>query len=222
MSFVVITGGNRGIGWELATLYAAAGRKVILGVRNAPIAPMPKEVEVRNLDVGCDKSVASFAIALDRRPVSLLINNAGTIGPDQQSTLEMDFAGFALALNINTLGPLRVTQALLPNLRLCSNAQVAILTSRMGSLSYAKSDRLAYRASKAAANKVAQALATDLCEVGIAVAAIHPGWARTAMGGPQADISPDESAIGVKAVLDRLSIEQTGRFWNYDGTLLDW
>lgn len=222
MSLVVITGGNRGIGWELAKLYAATGRRVILGVRTAPIASLPVGLEVRNLDVGCDRSVASFADTLDGSAVSLLINNAGTIGPDRQSTLEMDFAGFALALNINTLGPLRVTQALLPNLRSCPNAQIAILTSRMGSLSYAKSDRLAYRASKAAANKVAQALATDLREIGIAVAAIHPGWARTAMGGPQAEIAPDESARGVKAVLDGLSIEQTGRFWNYDGTLLDW
>ncbi len=92
----------------------------------------------------------------------------------------------------------------------------------MGSMSYAKSDRVAYRASKAAANKVAQALATDLAEEGIAVAAIHPGWSRTEMGGPGADISPIESARGVKSVLDRLTINQTGKFWNYDGGFLDW
>ncbi len=118
MSLVVITGGNRGIGWELAKHYAADGQAVMLGVRTHPNPKLPGNVEVRKLDVASDASVANFASGLRGVSVSLLINNAGVIGPTRQTTLDMDFSGFAEALNINTLGPLRVTQALLPNLRL--------------------------------------------------------------------------------------------------------
>lgn len=179
-------------------------------------------VEVLELDVSDYASVAALARALSAVEIDLLINNAGVIGPSQQSARQMDFSGFAEALAINTLGPLRVTQALLPNLRRAPNAKLAVLTSKMGSLSYAKSDRVAYRASKAAANKVTQCLATDLQEEGIAVAAIHPGWVRTEMGGADADIDAAESAVGIRMVIANISLSNTGRFWNYDGTELAW
>jgi NAD(P)-dependent dehydrogenase (short-subunit alcohol dehydrogenase family) len=174
------------------------------------------------LDVAEGDSVARFAAALGGRAVDILINNAGIIGPDRQSPLDTDFDGFIEVLKVNTVGPLRVTQALLPNLRRAERAKVVILTSRMGSLSYAKSNQIAYRASKAAANKVAQCLASDLAEERIAVAAVHPGWVRTDMGGPSADIAPEDSARGVKAVIDGLSVATTGRFWNFDGSQLAW
>ena len=222
MSLVVITGGNRGIGWELAHLYSAAHWQVILGVRTAPASELPESVTHRELDVGSDKSVSDFALGLRDVSVDLLISNAGILGPARQTSTDMDFAGFAEALNINTLGPLRVAQALLPNLRRAQRAKLGVITSRMGSMSYAKSDTTAYRASKAAANKVVQALATDLRADGIAVAALHPGWARTDMGGPSADIAPRTGAEGLKSVLDRLTLEETGKFWNHDGTELAW
>ena len=120
------------------------------------------------------------------------------------------------------LDPLAVSQALLPNLRLSDHGKILTVSSGMGSMSTTKSDHVAYRSAKAAVNKVAQCLATDLAEEGIAVAALHPGWVRTDMGGPGADIAPEESAAGLKAVIDRLSPETTGRFWNYDGASLAW
>jgi NAD(P)-dependent dehydrogenase (short-subunit alcohol dehydrogenase family) len=220
MATVVITGGNRGIGLELAHLYAAAGDQLILGVRRPQSADALGEIAP--LDVADDLSVAAFAKALNNRPVDILINNAGIIGPNQQSALSTDFAGFLDVLNVNTLGPLRVTQALLPNLRQSKHAKMVVISSRMGSLSYSKSDRVAYRASKAAVNKLTQCLATDLAADNIAVAALHPGWARTDMGGPTADIAPEESARGLKAVIDGLSMAQSGQFLSYDGTVLAW
>ena len=191
-------------------------------MRASPAGNLPPNVSLGELDVGAGESVARFAATLGGAPLDLFISNAGVLGPKRQTTQDMDFDGFAETLNINTLGPLRVVQALLPNLRRAAQAKVGIITSRMGSLSYAKPDTLAYRASKAAANKVAQALATDLEADGIAVAALHPGWARTDMGGPGADIAPGVGAEGVKAVLDGLTLEEAGKFWNYDGSLLDW
>jgi NAD(P)-dependent dehydrogenase (short-subunit alcohol dehydrogenase family) len=144
------------------------------------------------------------------------------IGPDRQSTTDMDFTGFIETLNVNTVGPLRVTQALLPALRRSKAARVAIISSRMGSLSYASSDRIAYRASKAAVNKVSQGLATDLAVDGITVAAFHPGWVRTEMGGANADIDVTESAEGIMRVIDDMKLRQTGHFWNYDGSTASW
>jgi len=223
MTTVVITGAGRGIGLALARSYVAAGATVIRTLRDPTASAEPALGEVLPLEVADAGSVAALAEALADRPIDVLINNAGIIGPQGPSSLDTDFDGFLDTLKINTLGPLRVTQALLPNLRLSKHApRVAIISSRMGSLSYAKSDDIAYRASKAAVNKIAQALATDLAPEGIAVASIHPGWVRTDMGGADADIDPVTSAEGVKAVIDGLSVANTGRFWNYDGTERAW
>jgi NAD(P)-dependent dehydrogenase (short-subunit alcohol dehydrogenase family) len=134
----------------------------------------------------------------------------------------MDFDGFAETLAVNTLGPLRVTQALLPCLRRSGAPIVAVISSGMGSMAYAKSDHIAYRASKAAVNKVVQCLATDLEGERIVVISIHPGWARTDMGGPLADIAPEESGAGIKALLDRITLADTGRFWSYNSSEMQW
>jgi len=223
MTIVLITGAGRGIGLALARSYAAAGATVIRTLRDPAALAEPGLGEVLPLEVADPGSVAALAMALAGRPIDVLINNAGIIGPQGPSSLDTDFDGFLETLKVNTLGPLRVTQALLPNLRLSKDLpRIAIISSRMGSLSHAKSDDIAYRASKAAVNKIAQALATDLAPEGIAVASIHPGWVRTNMGGADADIDPVTSAEGVRALIEGLSVANTGRFWNYDGTERAW
>jgi NAD(P)-dependent dehydrogenase (short-subunit alcohol dehydrogenase family) len=110
----------------------------------------------------------------------------------------------------------------LPHLKRSARGRVLVVSSRMGSLTYASSDSIAYRASKAAVNKVCQGLATDLKPMGIAVAALHPGWVRTDMGGQGADIDVDESAAGIIAVAGMLDIANTGKFLNYDGSQIAW
>jgi NAD(P)-dependent dehydrogenase (short-subunit alcohol dehydrogenase family) len=117
---------------------------------------------------------------------------------------------------------LRVTQALLPALQRAKAAKIITITSKMGSLSYAPSDHIAYRASKAAVNKVMQCVATDLKPKGIAVAVVHPGWVRTDMGGASADIDVGTSAKGIVSVINNLSLATTGQFWNYDGSAIQW
>lgn len=223
MAVVFITGGARGLGLALAQQYAAAGNEVIIGVRDPKAAvEVPPGCEVLPLDVTDADSVAALAEALNGRPVDMLINNAGVHGAKPQSAMEMNFAGFEEALAVNTIGPLRVTQALLPNLLQQQGAKIAIVTSRVGALAVRGTGLIAYRASKAAANKVSQCLAAELEEKGIAVAAIHPGWVSTDMGGPTGPVSPDESAAGIRAVMDRLSLGETGRFWSYDGSEMPW
>ncbi len=223
-----IVGGAGQIGRATAKTLSQSGWRVTIahrGARPVPIDLLEQGVSVVTLDRDAPgalhRALGSGADALI--DVTAYAADHGRIGPQGPSSLETDFDGFLNTLKINTLGPLRVTQALLPNLRLSKAApRVAIISSRMGSLSYAKSDDIAYRASKAAVNKIAQALATDLAPEGIAVASIHPGWVRTDMGGADADIDPVTSAEGVKAVIDGLSVANTGRFWNYDGTERAW
>jgi NAD(P)-dependent dehydrogenase (short-subunit alcohol dehydrogenase family) len=223
MATIFITGGARGIGLALAQRYAEAGDRVLLGVRDTEAARRHAPfAEAVPLDVVEPESIDALPARLHGRAIDLLVNNAGVIGPDHQSTLDMDFAGFADTLAVNTLGPLRVIQALLPNLRAASNARVAVISSRMGALSSSASGYVAYRASKAAVNKVFQCLAADLAGEGIAVAVVHPGWVRTDMGGAGADVAPEDSAAGIHAVLERLTLATTGRFWNYDGSETEW
>jgi len=221
MATIVIAGANRGIGLELAKQYAADGHEVIRGMRGVDQADPPFGTTIA-LDVASDEGVALFAAGLGDKPVDLLIANAGVIGPERQSATDMDFDGFLSALDVNVLGPLRVVQAMLPNLRKAKGAKIAVVSSLMGSMASAKSGHVAYRASKAAVNKVVQCLATDLASEGIAVASLHPGWVRTDMGGAGADIDVQTSAAGIRAVLDKLGVATTGRFWAYDGKQLDW
>ena len=221
MATIVITGANRGIGLELARQYADDGHEVIRAMRG-PDRADPIFGTTMALDVTDAESVRKFAAGLMDRPVDLLVANAGVISPERQSSTDMDFDGFLQTLNVNVLGPLRVIQALLPNLRRAAHPKIAITSSRMGSMASAQSGFIAYRASKAAVNKVAQCVATDLAGEGIAVASLRPGWVRTDLGGPGADLDVETSTAGLRRVLDGLSLENSGRFWAYDGEELEW
>lgn len=221
MATILITGANRGIGLELARQYEAAGDSVIRTMRDISGAG-PSIGTVQPLDVTDAASVDALAKALDGQPIDLLINNAGIAGPTRQGSTDMDFDGFAQVLDANVLGPLRLTQALLPNLRKAGGARIAVISSRMGQLATAMTGHVAYRASKAAVNKVFQVLATDLAPEGIAVAMLHPGWVRTDMGGAGADIDVTTSAEGIRKVLAGLDMATTGRFTAYDGEALAW
>jgi NAD(P)-dependent dehydrogenase (short-subunit alcohol dehydrogenase family) len=213
MTHIVVTGGGRGIGRHLAEQALARGWRVTVTTRDGN-APEGSAQAV--LDVTDHAALARFAISLG--PVDILINNAGVIGPARQATLDMDYDGFAKTLEVNTLAPLAVAQALLPNLRAALAGRILSISSQMAWMGYAKSDRIAYRASKAALNKVMQGLATDLTPEGIPVALVDPGWVRTDMGGPDADQEPQAVARGILALAERLDMSGTGLFFRHDGT----
>lgn len=212
VTHVVITGGSRGIGRHMAEMALDCGWRVTVTTRDGNA---PEGAAQAVIDVTDHAALTDFAAAIG--PVDILINNAGIIGPARQSTLDMDFGGFAQTLAVNTLAPLAVAQALLPNLRTALGARILSLSSQMAWMGYAKSDRIAYRASKAALNKVMQGLATDLFPEGISVALVDPGWVRTDMGGPEADLDPGTVAAGILTLAERLTLHDTGRFFRYDG-----
>ncbi|MFW2544907.1 SDR family NAD(P)-dependent oxidoreductase [Primorskyibacter sp. 2E107] len=205
---VLITGVNRGIGRALAGEAAERGFDVTGTTRSGQDGTIALELS----------DVTGIKTALDGiGPVDILINNAGVIGPDRQSPLDMDFEGFAETLHINTLAPLAVAQAVLPGLRQSNAPKILTISSQMAFMGYRKADRIAYRASKAAVNKVMQGLATMLEPDGIPVALVDPGWVRTDMGGAGADESPDVVARGILDIADRLSLADTGKFFCFTG-----
>ena len=217
---------GRGIGQELARVLLHRGDRVVGTLRDLGKIPSEwsdfmasRQLRLLALDVRDGASIREAAASLDE-PIDVLVNNAGIIGPQRQSTLDMDFEGFLETLNVNTLGPLRVTQAFLPHLRRAKAAKIITISSRMGSLSHAKSDRIAYRASKAAVNKVMQGVATDLRPEGIIAVSVHPGWVQTDMGGSSADITVEESAAGLLKLTDGLTLEDTGGFFDWSGARL--
>lgn len=231
MTNVLITGANRGIGLELVRQYLERGHFVFAAARApqkaaelaALEAPADGRLSVLQLDVTDARQRAALARELGDKPLDILINNAGIIGPGRQSTLSMDFDGFARTLEVNTIAPLAVVQALLDRLQAASGAKILTITSKMGSFgATSQSDRIAYRASKAAVNMVMRGLARDLRGAGVAIALAHPGWVRTDMGGSGADISPEASANGLISAIDTLTLANTGCFIDWTGQAIDW
>jgi NAD(P)-dependent dehydrogenase (short-subunit alcohol dehydrogenase family) len=230
MSNVLITGANRGIGLALATAYAQRGDSVFACCRTPSKADALQALAQRHtvsvvpLDVGNDESVAALVTLLATAPIDTLINNAGVNGGpgEQQTAASMNFAAWADALNVNTLGPVRVMQALLPALKRSRDPKVMSITSQLGAISLDMAFALGYSASKAALNKFMRLAAIELKPEGIAVGVVHPGWVKTDMGGPGAAITPADSAAGIVKVIDELSLQTTGGFWKWNGCRHEW
>ncbi|MEJ2084187.1 MAG: SDR family oxidoreductase [Acidobacteriota bacterium] len=220
----VVTGANRGLGLELCRQLKHAGTEVIGTARDPQTAVDLRALEVRveELDVAQAESVGSFAERLGDTKVDLLINNAG-VGGAGEGIANLDFDDVEQKLQINTLGAMRVTQALLPNLRRGKGRKIAHLTSRMGSIGdNGEGGYYAYRISKAALNMFNRSLAVELVGQGFVCVVLHPGWVRTRMGGSTAPQTPEESARAMLELIARLRRQDTGRFFDYTGAELRW
>jgi NAD(P)-dependent dehydrogenase (short-subunit alcohol dehydrogenase family) len=225
----VVTGANRGIGLELARQLIARGYEVIGGVREVGSADELRGLGARvlALDVASGESVAAFAHEVGEVPVDLVINNAGWAGGPNQSLRQMAddlaLADVARTFDINAMGPLRVSTALLPQLRRGTGKKLVHVTSGMGSIGDNTSGGYyAYRMSKAALNMMSRSLAVDLRGEGIASIVINPGWVQTDMGGARAPTPVADSVRGILAVIDSLTLEQSGEFFNYSGGRYPW
>ena len=226
---VLITGANRGLGLEFARQYSAAGWQVIATARQPEAASDLKalgdRVRVVPLDVTKPGSVRALAASLDKQPIDLLINNAGQgVGVDgSRPLIDLDLEEFEAILGVNTLGPVRVTQALMPHLRRGSGKMIVGISSVLGSITANEDGGFyGYRESKAALGMFLHSLAAELKKEGFICVAIHPGWVKTDMGGPNAPLTPEESVAGVRKVLDGLKPENTGQFLSYKGTQIPW
>ena len=152
----------------------------------------------------------------------MLINNAG-IGGGGVTINDLDYENWLNVLLVNTLSPMRVSGTFLPNVAASKLKKIVTVSSGAGSIAVNTSrGSYAYNSSKAAVNSVMRRLSADLQEQGIAVAVLTPGWVKTDMGGPDADISATESISGMRKVIEKLTLENTGRFFNYDGAKVPW
>lgn len=225
----LISGANRGIGRELALSVAARGDRVTATVRNAEArtrlaAEASKyggHFQILVFDMRDEAAIKAAAQRL-KEPIDVLVANAGVSGPKRQSALDIDFEGALDTFSVNTLGPLRLAQAFLPQLREAANPRIVFISSVMGSIESASVDQVAYRASKAALNMVMKMLAGELKPQGVTVVSLHPGWLRTDMGGANAPLSVEEGAAGLIATIDSLSIAKSGRFLDYRNKELAW
>ena len=221
---VLITGANRGLGLEFARQFSEAGWNVIGTSRRPDEATELQGLGVRvlQLDVADPASVDRLATDLEGEAVDLLINNAG-IFPRVNTLSEVDFEEVSRTIAVNALGPMRVTRALLPNLRRGEARLIVNITSGLGSIADNESGRFyGYRESKAALNMFTRSVAAELSAEGFTAIVISPGWVQTDMGGPNATLEPAQSIAGMRAVIDRLSPADNGTYWNYDGTRLPW
>jgi NAD(P)-dependent dehydrogenase (short-subunit alcohol dehydrogenase family) len=231
MQTVLITGANRGIGLELARSYAASGDRVLACCREPEqaaalqaLAKAHANVTVYGVRVSDGASVAALARRIGDLPIDVLINNAGMAGPpiQKQSLEEMDFEGWAETFAVNTMAPLRMLQAFRKNLAAGKNPRAVTITSQMGAIAFPMPVMYAYCSSKGAVNKVMKMAADALKREGITVLLVHPGFVKTDMGGPNAEITPEESAAGIASVIANASLASTGRFLKWTGEEHPW
>ncbi|MGA9752770.1 MAG: SDR family oxidoreductase [Acidobacteriota bacterium] len=228
---VLISGCSRGIGLEFARQYAEAGWRVLATCRrpqgSAALMGLRErhgeDVQVHGLDVRSAEDIVNLAQSLREQPVDILLNNAGVYGPEDQGLGSAEQEAWIEVLKVNTIAPLLMAQAFLPNVERGSRRIIATVTSLMGSIGDNGSGGYClYRSSKAAANMVARSLAIDLKGKKIISVALNPGWVRTDMGGPQAPTGVEESVSGMRRVIDGLTMKESGGFFHFDGEPLPW
>jgi NAD(P)-dependent dehydrogenase (short-subunit alcohol dehydrogenase family) len=218
----LIVGASRGIGFELARQYRAAGAAVTATARNAPGLERLREAGITPLalDVADAASAAALAWPIDGAGFDVVIIAAGIYGARTAGLEAPSQTEFDAVMHTNVLGAMRVLMQLEDSL--APGARVAVLSSRMGSIGLrADTSGWLYRASKAALNSVLKDASIALAGRAICVA-LHPGWVRTDMGGSQADLEVADSAAGIRRTLDRLQSQDNGGFFNFDGTPLAW
>jgi len=227
MATIAITGAARGIGLELTRQYAAAGDQLLAFCRNPQkadalnrLAAETGKVRVIAMDVADDASVKRAAAEAGDASVDVLLNVAGISGPSRPELEASDWAMWQESFNVMTMGPLRVLQAFLP--RMQAGAKVINITSQIAASTWPTGGFYAYGAAKAGLNRMMRSVAIDLRDRGIIVGLVHPGWVQTDMGGPNAEITSQESAEGIRKVTQAWTLDRSGDFLKWNGETHPW
>lgn len=225
----VISGAGRGIGLELAKQALASDNQVTAIARHPEKSPrlqtLQKEykdhLKILSADVTDDSSIEGFARLLEGQPVDVLINNAGAYLDDDAGFESLDLNKVIENFSINSVGPMRLTRALLPHLQKSECPKLVNITSLMGSIADNQGGgSYAYRMSKAALNMFAKSFSRDYPKITTLV--IHPGWVKTDMGGENAPTLPSESARGILKVIASTPLQKSGHFYDFEGNELPW
>ncbi|MDP6437389.1 MAG: SDR family oxidoreductase [Gammaproteobacteria bacterium] len=234
MSTVLITGANRGLGLEFVRQYARRGWDVLACCRVVSgelqaLADKYRSVQLHTLDVADHAAIDTLATGLEGTAIDLLLNNAGFLGrvpftgggAEHQAFGNSDFEDWAQVLRVNVFGPMKMAEAFVGHVAASDQKKIVTLSSMLGSHGLNTDGGLyAYRTSKAAVNMVMHSLGIDLKDRGILAVAMHPGWVRTDMGGPNADIGAEEAVAGIIRVIDKLGEQHLGQLLAYDGSVL--
>jgi NAD(P)-dependent dehydrogenase (short-subunit alcohol dehydrogenase family) len=236
---VLVTGANRGIGFEYVRQYAQKGWHVIAGARDPERAENLRElaagfdtVDIEQLDVSNVSSIDALAARLEGQTIDVLINNAGLFGEfETQAFGAIDFDQFDTFMRTNALGPLKMCEAFVPHVKASHAGKMVSITSQAGSFgldSGGLPGMYFYKSSKAAQNMIMRNVANDVKVHGIAVCILSPGMVNTAGDDIPPErrfpglIEPPESIEGMIGVIDRLTIEDTGSFIRYSGEPQPW
>lgn len=225
---VLITGANRGIGLEYVRQYAQEGNTVYATVRDMAqavelqsLAANYARIHLLALDIADISAIQALARELSDVSIDILISNAGAYPPSRFG--KTDPQTWLQTFQINTLTTYYLAEAFLPHLQRSGQAKLIAMTSKMGSMTDNSSGgEYIYRSTKTALNMVVKSLSLDLQPFNIIVAALHPGWVRTDMGGPNGLIDTKTSVAGLRKVIAGLDRAQSGEFIAYDGKLVPW
>jgi NAD(P)-dependent dehydrogenase (short-subunit alcohol dehydrogenase family) len=225
----MITSANRGLGLEFARQYAADGWRIFAACRNPHAAADLRDlaragpVTIFPMDVTDPQSIERAKAGLAEEAIDVLINSAGIVGKQNQRTGNVDYEVWKQVLDVNTLGPLRVTEAFTDQIARGGRKLVVTITSGMGSLAdNISGGAIPYRSSKAAVNMAMRSAAIDLAPRGIACVLVNPGWVKTDMGGQGAPLTATESVAALKRLIASIGLAQSGKFFNYDGREYPW
>lgn len=228
---ILITGANRGIGLEMVRYAAQQGWRVFACCRNPhnaddlfSIAKLSNgQISVHIADMLELATVQALSYELRNESIDILVNNAGIYGSDKNTFGAVDADSWLQTFQVNCIAPLKMVEAFSEQLMMGKRKLVACMSSKMGSMAdngYGNS--YIYRSSKAALNAVVKSLSIDLKDKGIISVVLHPGWVKTEMGGPDAEISTRESVEQIFTNLSSLTISDSGRFIDIDGSDIPW
>jgi NAD(P)-dependent dehydrogenase (short-subunit alcohol dehydrogenase family) len=234
MRTAMVTGTSRGLGLEFVRQYAAEGWRVFALARSstAPLEELRlrhRQVAVYPLDVCDHRQIEHLGRQLKGESIDVLINNAGVYGnvpfSDEglvaQSFGHMDYQDWERTLRINVFGPMKMAEVFVENVARGTPGKIITITSELGSMELNRIGGVyGYRSSKAAVNSIMKSMSIDLAKRGVLAFALHPGWAKTDMGGSNAPVQVAASVSGMRAIIEKLSREQLGQVLAYDGSTL--
>ena len=228
MSTVLVTGANRGIGYEFVKQYSKNNFNVLACCRSAEnasqlqeLAKEVKNIKIYELDVGNINIIKNLSQQLRNEKIDVLINNAGIY---RSSTIgNINYDEWMESFKINTIAPYQIVEAFLDQILNSDLKKVVSITSKMGSIDdNTTGGSYIYRSSKTALNSMMRSLTHDLVDRGIATLTLHPGWVRTDMGGPGGWIDSFESVQGMIREIDKLTIDDSGKYLDYAGKSINW
>jgi NAD(P)-dependent dehydrogenase (short-subunit alcohol dehydrogenase family) len=224
---VLITGASGGIGYEFVRQYAAQGWRVYATVLHAEEAALLRGIEgdvgILRLDLREDDNIAALADALRPQPIDVLLHSAAIYGPHDAYFGNVDYAAWDQVLRINVVAAVKLISAMVDHVARSDKRVIAAMGSGLGSiLGNTHGGKYIYRTAKAALNSVMRNAALDLAPRGVSTVVLHPGWVKTEMGGPLAELEVERSVAGMRALLEDIGPQRSGRFYRFDGVELPW